>query len=251
MIKLAFSKPTFDEEDTRFLFTRYRDMGYDGLQLKAGQYMPYLDSPARFLEAWGPYPGAASALIVGGTLDADGLSRLRAIFGFARAVATECVVFCHTTPREGLDADEIRAFARSLSELGKEAQDYGLRLSLHHHHGQPVMHRADFDLFFDAVPHDAVGLTVDTAHLVKSGVTDIAGLIRDFHHVIDNFHLKDIEDGEFRVLGTATIDFAPVFTAICDIGYAGWVSADEESGADLAQAMEHCLAFMTTGLDMD
>jgi sugar phosphate isomerase/epimerase len=176
---------------------------------------------------------------------------LKAVFAFARAVATECVVFCHTVPREGLGADEIRAFARSLSELGKEAHDMGLRLSLHHHHGQPVMHRKDFDLFFDAVTDDAVGLTVDTAHLVKSGVTDIAGLIRDFRHVIDNFHLKDIENGEFRVLGTATIDFDPVFTAIREIGYDGWVSTDEESGADLAQAMEHCLLFMTAGLDTD
>ena len=35
-MKLAFSKPTASEEETRLLFTRFRQVGYDGLQLKAG-----------------------------------------------------------------------------------------------------------------------------------------------------------------------------------------------------------------------
>ena len=65
---------------------------------------------------------------------------------------------------------------------------------------------------------------------------------------IDNFHLKDFADGEFRVLGTASIDFDPIFAAIRDIDYDGWISTDEESGADLLEAMEHCLHFMKDGL---
>lgn len=90
-----------------------------------------------------------------------------------------------------------------------------------------------------------VGLTVDTAHLVKSGVSDIAGLIRDLRDVIDNFHLKDFADGCFRVLGTGDIDFGPVFAAILETGYDGWLSADEESGADVVEAMRQCYRFMT------
>ena len=110
------------------------------------------------------------------------------------------------------------------------------------------MFREDVAVFFDAVAEGTVGLTVDTAHFVKSGVEDIAGIIRDAAHVIDNFHLKDFADGEFRVLGTASIDFDPIFAAIRDIDYDGWISTDEESGADLLEAMEHCLHFMKDGL---
>lgn len=242
-MKLAFSKPTASEEETRLLFTRFRQVGYDGLQLKAGQYLSYLDEPERFLDAWEQYPGAASALIVWGAPD-----DARRVFAFGEAVGSEMIVFCHCVPRQGLTAHDIRDIAVSLSELGKEAQDHGLELSLHHHYNQPVMHREDFEVFFDAVDGDTVGLTVDTAHLVKSGVSDIAGLIRDFRPVINNFHLKDFAEGEFKVLGSGVIDFEPVFAAIREIEYEGWVSADEESGAEIGGAMEQCFSFITAGL---
>jgi sugar phosphate isomerase/epimerase len=130
--------------------------------------------------------------------------------------------------------------------LGREARAAGVRLSLHHHCGQPVMHREEFDHFFDAVRDDAVGLTVDTAHLVKSGVHDIAGLIRDFRAVLDNVHLKDFAGGEFRVLGEGEIDFAPVFEALREIHYDGWLCADEESGTDLRQGLETSCQFIRT-----
>ena len=74
-----------------------------------------------------------------------------------------------------------------------------------------------------------VGLTIDTAHLVKSGI-------------------NDINDGEFRVLGNGQIDFAPVFAAVREIGYDGWMSADEESGADVIPAMGQCFQFLSEGI---
>ncbi len=247
MIKLAFSKPTRGGTETDTLFGRFRELGYDGLQLKAGQYMPYLGEPGRFLDERAE-PGAASALIAGGRLDDAGVARLRDVFSFGKAVGAEIVVFCHGAPREGLTPEILRDHARRLSELGREARGLGLRLSLHNHFGQPVMTREDIEVFFDAAA-DTVGLTVDTAHLVKSGVHDQAGVIRDFRAVIDNFHLKDLVGGEFRVLGEGEVDFAPVFSAIRDIGYDGWVSTDEESGAETLGAMETCVRFMLGGLD--
>jgi len=248
MNKLAFSKPSQGEEEARLLFTRFRGVGYDGLQLKAGQYLPYLGDPGRFIGNWGGFQGSASALIWWGKLDGDGTAALRRVFTFAEAVGSEIIVFCHDAAREELTDDDIRRFARRVSELCKEARDRGLRLSLHNHYGQPVMHRRDFDLFFGAVEDAAVGLTIDTAHLAKSGVEDIGEVIRAFPAVIDNFHLKDFADGGFKVLGTGRIDFEPVFESIREIGYSGWVSADEESGADMLQAMEQCYRFMRAGL---
>jgi inosose dehydratase len=246
--QFAFSKPTSSEEDTNLLFSRFREIGYDGLQLKGKQYMPYVDDPLRFLDEWHVFPGAASALIAGGKLDEAGLARIRKAMAFGRMAGTEIIVLCHGVAREGLSADDIRGFARDISELGKEFRDNGIRLSLHNHFNQPVMHREDIAVFFDAVDDEAVGLTVDTAHLVKSGVDDVAGVIREFGNVIDNFHLKDIDDGRFKELGTGSIDFTPIFAAIRDIGYDGWISTDEESDADLIGAMEGSLRFMKDGL---
>lgn len=244
-MKLAFSQSTNDLET---LFKEFANVGYDGLQLKRNQYQPYLNEPQRFLDQHGNRPGAASALIVGWSQNDEATEYFRKVLAFGAAVGTELIVVCHGASREGLTSADIRTFAKTLSALGMEAKDSGLKLSLHHHVDQPVMHREDFSVFFDAVEELAVGLTVDTAHLVKSGIDDIAGLIRDMRSFIDNFHMKDLSDGDFKVLGNGVIGFAPVFAAIRDIGYKGWISADEESGADVISAMDQCFRFLSEGL---
>jgi len=246
-MRLAFSRPTRSMDEQRELFTRFRDVGYDGLQLKQNQYRGMLDTPAEFFATWGDYPGVAAALIFGSPLDEDGVAALRAIFPFAGAVGAERVVYW---PRDSAGASdaEMRQFAATLSELGKEACQAGTKLSLHNHFNQIVMTRADLDRFFAAAEGGNVGLTVDTAHLVKSGVDDVAGVIRDYRAVLDNIHLKDFADGAWRVLGEGRIDFAPIFAAIREIGYDGWVCADEESGGDLVGGMRECYRFMKSGL---
>jgi sugar phosphate isomerase/epimerase len=133
-----------------------------------------------------------------------------------------------------------------MSEIGKQSADRGVALSLHHHYQQPVMRRPDFDVFFGAA--DSVGLTVDTAHLVKSGVTDVAGLIRDLGPVIDNLHLKDFAAGEFRLLGEGTLDFDAIFQALREIDYHGWLCVDEESSASLADGLRISQEFLRARL---
>lgn len=247
-MKLGFSKPTRDAEAQRALFAAFRGVGYDGLQLKISQYRDDLDQPERFLAAWGQYPGVASGLIVGGgRLDDAGAAQLRAIIRFAGAVGAERVVYW-PGDSPGADDDAMRAFAQVLTELGKEARAAGTKLSLHHHYHQIVMTRADLDRFYAIADGDMVGLTVDTAHLVKSGVKDVAGVIRDFRPVLDNIHMKDYADGQWKVLGKGGIDFAPIFAAIRTSGFDGWVCADEESGSELVSGMAACRQFLVSGL---
>lgn len=249
-IRYAFSRPTAGTAEEEALIHGYQAAGYDGLQLKWNQYMPHVEEPERFIERWGQRPGLASALITGGTLLSDeSKEELRRIFRFGKQVGTELIVYCHSVPRTGLDKAAIAGFARLFAELGKEAQSSGLKLSLHHHYDQPVMHRADFDTFFSELrPEDGVGLTVDTAHLVKSGITDVAEVIRSFAPFINNFHMKDFAAGEYRILGEGSIDFQPIMTEVQRIGYVGWMSADEESGGEIVMGMQQCLPFMKSGM---
>ena len=244
-MKLAFSKPTEKEHEQKHLFETFGTVGFDGLQLKYGQYSGYLGDPERFLETW-PKPGTASALIAGGSLDETGKSNLRKLFAFAEAVGSERIVFCHGLSRQGITPDDLKRFAHTLSDLGFEAQQRGVTLSLHHHYDQPVMYQQDLEIFFESTTDDTVKLTIDTAHLIKSGIHDIAGIIRNYKHVIDNFHFKDIENDAWQVLGNGVIDFDPVFEAINGIGYDGWLSADEESGMDLSEAMHCCYRYLTS-----
>ena len=247
-MKTAFSAITSSDEERRTLFTSFRGAGYDGLQLKGSQYLDYLDEPGRFLDDWGHIDGVASALIAGCSLNEEGIELLKKIFAFGRTVGSRMIVFCHCVPHTDLKPDDLRAYAFVLSELGKCSREMGVKLSLHNHYDQPVMLREDIRVFFDAVEKGTVGLTADTAHFAKSGVNGIAGIIREFRDVIDNFHLKDFAEGEFRVLGEGNIDFTPIFQAIRDIGYDGWISADEESGSDITAAMKKCRDFISSGL---
>ncbi|WP_020579802.1 sugar phosphate isomerase/epimerase family protein [Actinopolymorpha alba] len=243
-MKIAFSKPTSGPEEQRLLFDRFREAGYEGLQLKGGQYNAYLGEPKRFRDQWSHDPACTSALIAGGRLDPDGLAYLRSIISFANAVGSERIVFCHGISRNGLSDADIAGFARTLSKVGREAADQGVALSLHHHYDQPVMHRRDFDVFFDAADTDAVHLTIDTAHLAKSGITDVGGLVADFASVIDNLHLKDFAEGEFRLLGKGTIDLDKMFATLRSSGYDGWLCVDEETSAGLVEAMDTSMEYL-------
>lgn len=245
-MKTAFSQPTYTAEEQQVLFSRYRSFGYGSLQLKANQYSGYVDQPMRFIEQWGENASSiAAGLITGGLLDETGIASLRALFRFAQTVGSERIIFCHSQPRQGLSNTDIKSYAQILSDLGKEAQQHGVNLSLHHHYNQPVMYRQDFAVFFEAVSDQSVKLTIDTAHLVKSGIHDIAGIIRDYQPFIDNIHIKDFADGAFKILGQGNIDFLPVFSMLHEIDYKGWICADEESGSDCLDAMKTCADFLT------
>ncbi|MDP9362908.1 MAG: sugar phosphate isomerase/epimerase [Chloroflexota bacterium] len=245
-MKLAFSAPDRGPDERSELLRGFRAAGFEGLQLKRPQYQTYLDDPSRFTAEWGSIPGVSSGLITGGDLGDDAVSDLRRVIAFAEAVSGERIVYCHGVPRASVDDDDIRRFSRILLELGKEALARGVQLSLHHHYNQPVMYRHDFDVFFAEIPDRQVTLTVDTAHLVKSGVSDVPALIRDLAPFVDNFHVKDIADAVFVPLGDGEIDFAPIFSAIVEIGYDGWLCADEESGAAIGEAMGASHRFLST-----
>jgi inosose dehydratase len=250
-MRLAFSKPTHNADQQRALFDSYQAAGYEGLQLKGGQYAAHLDDPRAFQDEWSDDPSAVSALITGGTLDHDGLARLRRTIAFAQAVQAERLVFCHGVRRNGLSDADIAGFARELSQVGREAADEGVAFSLHHHFDQPVMHRHDFDVFFDAADRDAVHLTVDTAHLVKSGVTDVAGLVADFAPVIDNLHLKDFADGQWRLLGEGAIAFDELFDTLRRVEFDGWLCVDEETATELTDAMDRSIAYLRSKLPLE
>lgn len=245
--QLAFSIPTASEAGQRRLFTYFRAHGFEGLQLKGGQYTPYLMEPEKFKGEWLAEQGAGSGLIYGGALNTDGLAALREVLSFAWAIGSERVIFCHNHPHEGVTAGNLQSFARLLSELGQEAAQAGLRLSLHHHFDQPVMLPEDMRIFFDAARPNAVGLTLDMAHLAKSGVHNIAAVIEEFAPFIDNVHLKDFSAGQFQMLGTGAINFGPIFAALRSIHYTGWLCADEESGADLAESLRVSQEFIRQG----
>jgi inosose dehydratase len=251
-MKLAFSIPTRSVSEEEALFSSYASTGYDGLQLKSGQFVKYLNDAGDAETTARDDPGRFSGLIFGGPLDDDGQRELRRVVRFAAAVSSERVIFWHQHSREHVTDDDVRSFAEILSDTGRYALDRNVKLSLHHHYDQPVMFPGEIETFFTAATPGTVGLTLDTAHMWKSGEDDIAGVIRRFIDVLDNVHLKDCRDdagdrrrpdgaraaASFMPLGKGEIDFDPIFAALCGTGYSSWLCVDEESGASVAESLQ-------------
>ena len=118
--------------------------------------------------------------------------------------------------------------------MAASARDRGVAFSLHHHTDQPVMVLSDFHEFFEGMEPGVLGLTVDTAHLARSGVEDLPGFIDDFGAFVDNLHLKDYADDDWRIVGQGDLDLVGVLDALDRAGYDGWLCIDEESSASLA-----------------
>lgn len=244
-MRTAFSKPTRDPAELDRLITSYRQVGYDGLQLKMGQYLPYLGRSEVLRDRWGDDPGTTSGLIVQTGLDPEGEALLLDVIDLAASTGGELVVLCHDRPREGLSRQDLQLIAGQVGRAGRHALDRGVHLSLHHHIGQPVMQPEDVRIFFDAVQPGTVGLTVDTGHLARSGVTDLLGFVEEFGSLIDNVHLKDVDAEAWRVVGEGVLDLVPVLDQLARQAYEGWLCIDEESSAPL----EHGLTASRAWLD--
>lgn len=238
----AFSKMAAEDE-LDVLLRDFPAEGYAGLQLKEAQYGPYLEEPARALEELGRAPGTYSALITGARLDEAGRARIDRTIRFAASVGAERIVFCHHHTHDGVDAAMRRRFAAEICDLATSARERGVAFSLHHHTDQPVMTLSDFREFFDVVEPGELGLTIDTAHLAKSGVTDIPALIEEFAPYIDNLHLKDY-DGQWRLFGEGELDLDGILAALERSSYDGWLCVDEESEATVTEGMRASAAWL-------
>lgn len=241
MVNPVVSKPTRDADGQRLLFSRYRDYGFEGLQLKGNQYGGYVDAGAlgaeQFRADWGGDPGHVSSLITMNALDEPGREHLGKLILFASAVGSPRVVVCHSVTRDTISEADLVRLAAELSDLAEATLDSGVQLSLHHHFNQPVMHRRDFDVFFGAVRPGTLKLTVDTGHLAKSMVEDIPGLISDFASLIDNVHLKDYANNSFQLLGRGSVDLAGILAAIDKLDSDVSLCVDEESKAAIEEGL--------------
>jgi len=232
-MRTAFSKPTTREE-FELLLTSFRGAGYDALQLKTGQFLPWLETPKEFAKLTAEHPGAAGVLVYYDELDDE---RLSSVIDFAGQVGTEMVVFCHNRSRDGVTSAGRVALAEQLAVHGARAREAGITLSLHHHFNHPVMTPSDVREFWGAIESGTVGLTVDTGHLAKSGVDDIPAFIEEFAPIIDNIHLKDFADDAWRLLGEGSVDLDAILSMLSKVGYDGWLCVDEESDASLMDGL--------------
>lgn len=133
-----------------------------------------------------------------------------------------------------------------LERLGERAAEKDMKIVYHHHMGTGVQTTAEIKRLMNNTDPTKVSLLFDTGHLVFSGENPIE-IYEQYHDRIFHIHFKDIrqdkmeevktektsflngvKQGVFTVPGDGMIDFKPIWKAIEESGYKGWIVVEAE-----------------------
>ncbi|MFH5181696.1 myo-inosose-2 dehydratase [Paenibacillus sp. TAB 01] len=150
--------------------------------------------------------------------------------------------------KEVLRLDEAgwRSLAEGLNAAGAIAQEYGLKLTYHHHGGTVVEQPDEIDRLMELTDPSLVYLLFDTGHAYYGGADPLTVLRKHYDRIV-YIHLKDIRQevldearaeqanfitcirkGVFTVPGDGCLDFSPVFQELLNRGYNGWAMLEGE-----------------------
>ena len=158
------------------------------------------------------------------------------------------------------DAD-FRGYGERLTRVAEYCNSQGVPMAYHHHMGTGVETERELDMAMDNTG-DAVGLLLDTGHLLFAG-GDILRVIDNHGHRIVHFHAKDIRAdilknvdrdkdsfldcvlrGVFTVPGDGMIDYGAIMQALADKKYEGWVIVEAEQDPAMADPYEYaCIGY--------
>ncbi|WP_138754162.1 myo-inosose-2 dehydratase [Paenibacillus sinopodophylli] len=145
-----------------------------------------------------------------------------------------------------LDEAGWKSLAEGLNAAGAIAQEYGLKLTYHHHGGTVIESPEEIDKLMELTDPSLVYLLFDTGHAYYGGADPLA-VLRKHYDRIAYVHLKDIRpdvldrsrgeqadfvscirNGVFTVPGDGCIDFEPIIKELVSRGYSGWAMLEGE-----------------------
>ena len=234
-----------------------RSAGFTGMEL--GRRFP--SDPEEML----PILKAADTTLCGGwfsgTLVCEDMAankdRIQPMIELFKAVDAPCIVYGETglsiqgdqgTPLDRkvvLSDDEMKAYAKKVTEFAEWCADQGMPLSFHHHMCTVVQFEHEIDAFM-AASGEAIPLLYDAGHLAFAG-GDVLGVLDKHHARISHVHTKDIRrdvldrldfskasfldaviEGVFTVPGDGSLDFEAIVQKLADYGYEGWFVVEAE-----------------------
>jgi len=144
-----------------------------------------------------------------------------------------------------LSEDEMRVYARKVTEFGEWCAEQGMPLAYHHHMAAVVETEPELDAFMRA-SGPGIPLLLDAGHLAFAG-GDVLRAIDNHHARIAHVHVKDIRRhvvdgldrskqsfldavalGAFTVPGDGSLDFRAIVQRFADHGYEGWFVVEAE-----------------------
>jgi inosose dehydratase len=196
-----------------------------------------------------------------GTLTVEELAankdRIAPMIELFKAVGAPCIVYGEVgrsiqgdrskplANKAVLADDEMKAYARKVTEFGEWCAEQGMPLSYHHHMAAVVQFEHELDAFMKN-SGEGIPLLLDTGHLAFAG-GDVLAAIDKHHKRINHVHVKDVRRnviealdwtrqsfldavalGAFTVPGDGSLDFAAIVRKFADYGYEGWFVVEAE-----------------------
>lgn len=240
------------------------EAGYRGIELGPFGYLPLAgDGVAQELQRLGLRITAGTIfddLVSPGNL-ANLLHQTRAICTFLRQLAQPAPYLVvmdwghaerdfeagHPERAPRLCDARWTAMVGHIHQIAQLARDeFGIRAVIHPHAGGYIEFADEIDRVLADVPARVAGLCLDTGHLHYSGMDPVAWLRRHAAR-LDYVHFKDIDArvhaqvlgeriaffdacarGVMCPIGRGVLDYLAIRAALREIGYAGWVTVEQE-----------------------
>ncbi|WP_300266220.1 sugar phosphate isomerase/epimerase [Microbacterium sp.] len=189
-----------------------------------------------------------------------------ALEGLARIASTLGIEHLPVTVGMQRSSDELRwsrQLGALLTEAGRRTLEHGVRLAVHPHILCPLETRDEIDAFYEAADPAAVGMCLDTGHVLAGG-SDPVELARDYAELITYVHAKDVDKEAadraaaandekaryltFRDAGDGDVDFAGVFEMLETAGFNGPILAENDLALDPEAAMRRSYAQLSAML---
>ena len=200
--------------------------------------------------------GWFSGLLLDGDIEVE-KERIAAQMALFKAMNAPCIVYGETArtvqgdrskplaTKPKLSEDEIKTYARKMTEFGEWCADQGMPLSYHHHMAAAIETEEELDLF---MKHSGAGIPLlfDAGHMAFAG-GDVLRVIDKHHKRISHVHTKDVRmevinkldrtkesfldaviKGAFTVPGDGSLDFEAIVKKLASYGYEGWFVVEAE-----------------------
>ena len=144
-----------------------------------------------------------------------------------------------------LSDDEMKSYARKMTEFAEWCAVSGMPISYHHHMAAVIETEKELDSFMSQ-SGEALPLLYDTGHMAFSG-GDVLRVIDNHHRRISHVHTKDIRQkvvdnldrsresfldavikGAFSVPGDGNLNFESIVNRLAFYGYEGWFVVEAE-----------------------
>ena len=200
--------------------------------------------------------GWFSGLLLEGSIEEE-KDRIAVQMDFFKESGAPCIVYGETSrsiqgmrniplnQKPRLSDDEMKSYARKMTEFAEWCGESGMPISYHHHMAAVIETEKELDVFM-SYSGEALKLLYDAGHMAFSG-GDVLRVIDNHHNRISHVHTKDVREevidkldptresfldavikGVFTVPGDGDLNFQSIICRLASYNYQGWFVVEAE-----------------------